>query len=132
MRGKDLILLVSKVPMPEFKVVIADPKTGRAEQVEVKGQDAIRLLGAKIGDIIDGSLVGKPGLKLKITGGSGKAGEPMLPFLPGGAKRFLLLSQPPGFHPKERGERRRKFVRGNMVTEDIVQINTVIVEQEQP
>ena len=117
--------------MPEFKVVIADPKTGRAEQVEVKGQEAVRLLGAKIGDIVDGRLVGKPGLKLKITGGSGKAGEPMLPFLPGGAKRYLLLSQPPGFHPREGGERRRKFVRGNIVTEDIVQINMVIVEQEQ-
>jgi len=114
--------------MPEFKVVIADPKTGKAEQVEVKGDAARRLLGLKIGDIFDGSIVGKPGIKLKITGGSGRAGEPMLPFLPGGVKRYLLLSSPPGFHPREKGERRRKFVRGNVITEEIVQINTVIVE----
>lgn len=114
--------------MPSFKVVIANPKTGRAEQVEVTGGAAARLIGLKIGDVIDGGIVGKPGLKLRITGGSGKAGEPMLPFLPGGAKRYVLLSGRPGFHPKERGERRRKFVRGSMVTEDIVQINTVVVE----
>ncbi|RLE89094.1 MAG: 30S ribosomal protein S6e [Thermoprotei archaeon] len=114
--------------MPEFKVVIADPKTGKAEQVEVKGEAARRLLGLKIGDIFDGSIVGKPGIKLKITGGSGRAGEPMLPFLPGGVKRYLLLSSPPGFHPREKGERRRKFVRGNVITEEIVQVNTVIVE----
>ena len=113
--------------MPEFKVVISDPKTGKAEQVEVKGDRAAKLLGLKIGGIIDGSIVGKSGMKLKITGGSGRAGEPMRPDLPGGVKRRLLLSSPPGFRPRERGERRRKFVRGNVITEDIVQINTVIV-----
>jgi len=114
--------------MPTFKVVIANPKAGKAEQVEVSGEAALRLIGLKIGDVFDGSIVGRPGLKLKITGGSGKAGEPMLPFLPGGVKRYVLLSGPPGFHPRERGERRRKFVRGNVITEDIVQVNTVIVE----
>ncbi|MCS7104927.1 MAG: 30S ribosomal protein S6e [Thermofilaceae archaeon] len=114
--------------MPEYRVSIAYPKTGKAEQIEVKGQAASFLLGRRIGDVIDGSLIGKPGLRLKITGGSGKAGEPMLPFLPGGVKRFLILSKPPGYHPKERGIRRRKFVRGNMITEDIVQINMVVLE----
>jgi len=117
--------------MPEFKVVVADPKKGVAEQVEVKGEAARRLLGLKIGDIIDGSLIGRPGVKLRITGGSGKAGEPMIPFLSGGVKRYLLLSRPPGFHPRERGERRRKFVRGNVITEDIVQVNMVILEGDE-
>ncbi len=116
--------------MPEFKVVISDPKTGRAEQVEVKGKDAEKLLGLKIGDIFDGSMVGKPGIKLRITGGSGISGEPMRPDLPGGAKRRLLLSGPPGFHPREKGERRRKLIRGNVITEEVVQINTVIVYEE--
>ncbi len=115
--------------MPEFKVVISDPKTGKAEQIEVKGENAVRLIGHKIGDIIDGGLVGKPGIKLRITGGSGRAGEPMRPDIPGGVKRRLLLSRPPGFHPREPGERRRKLVRGNTITEEIVQINTVIVEK---
>jgi len=114
--------------MPEFKVVISDPKSGKAEQVEVKGEQAARLVGMKIGDVFDGSLVGKPGVKLKIRGGSGRAGEPMRPDVHGGVKKYVLLSGPPGFHPREKGERRRKLVRGNVITEEIVQINTVIVE----
>lgn len=116
--------------MPEFKVVISDPKTGKAEQVTVSGDQARRLIGLKIGDVFDGATVGKPGMKLRITGGSGIAGEPMRPDLPGGVKRRLLLSGPPGFHPREKGERRRKLVRGNVITEEIVQINTVIVYEE--
>ncbi len=113
--------------MPEFKVVVSDPKTGRARQIEVKGRQAEALLGLKIGDIFDGSLIGLPGVKLMITGGSGKAGEPMRPDLPGGVKRRLLLSGPPGYHPPEKGMRKRKLVRGNVITEEIVQINTKIV-----
>ncbi|OYT28252.1 MAG: 30S ribosomal protein S6e [Thermofilum sp. ex4484_82] len=113
--------------MPEFKVVVSDPKTGRAESVEIKGDKALKLIGHKIGDVIDGALIGKPGLKLKITGGSGKAGEPMLPFLPGGAKKRLLLSGPPGYHPPKKGMRKRKLVRGNVITDEIVQINMAIV-----
>jgi SSU ribosomal protein S6E len=114
--------------MPEFKVVISDPKTGKAEQVEVKGEQALKLIGLKIGDVIDGALVGKPGVKLKITGGSGRAGEPMRPDIPGPRKGYFLLSGPPGYHPPEKGLRKRKFVRGNTISEDIVQVNTVIVE----
>jgi len=117
--------------MPEFKVVVSDPKTGRAEQVEVKGDKAAKLIGLKIGDVFDGAIVGKPGLKLKITGGSGSSGEPMLPFLPGGVKKRLLLSGPPGFRPKEKGMRKRKLVRGNTITEDVVQINAVVVYGEE-
>ncbi|OYT30864.1 MAG: 30S ribosomal protein S6e [Thermofilum sp. ex4484_79] len=116
--------------MPEFKVVISDPRTGKAEQVEVKEEKVARLIGVKIGDVIDGGLIGRPGIKLRITGGSGKAGEPMRPDIRGGVKKFALLSSPPGFHPREKGERRRKFVRGNTITEDTVQINTVIIYED--
>jgi len=114
-----------------FKIVISDPKTGKAEQVEVSGEQALRLIGHKIGDIIDGALVGKPGIKLRITGGSGRAGEPMRPDIQGARKGYFLLSGPPGYWPKEKGERRRRFVRGNTISEDIVQINAVIVYEEQ-
>lgn len=113
--------------MPELKMVISDPKTGKAEQVVLKADKALRLLGLKIGDVVDGAVAGKPGIKLKITGGSGRAGEPMRPDLPGGVKKRLLLSSPPGYHPARRGMRRRKLVRGNTITEDIVQVNTVVL-----
>jgi len=113
--------------LPTFKVVISDPKTGKAQQVEVKGGKAQALIGLKIGDTIDGSLVGLPGKKLMITGGSGKAGEPMRPDVQGGVKKRLLLAGPPGYHPPKEGMRKRKLIRGNTITEDIVQINTKII-----
>ncbi|AKG39159.1 MAG: 30S ribosomal protein S6e [Infirmifilum sp.] len=117
--------------MPEFKLVISDPTTGKAEQIELKGDQASRLIGYKIGDIIDGGLIGRPGVKLQIRGGSGRAGEPMRPDIPGARKGYFLLSGPPGYKPKEKGERRRRYVRGNTITDDVVQINLVIIEGSQ-
>ena len=111
-----------------FKLVISDPKTGRARQVTVEGPQAQALIGLKIGDVVDGSLIGLDGLKLKITGGSDRSGFPMRHDIPGGGKYRVLLSGPPGFHPRKKGMRKRVTVRGNTITEDIVQINMVIVE----
>jgi small subunit ribosomal protein S6e len=50
----------------------------------------------------------------------------MRPDIPGPVKKRALLSAPPGFHPREDGERRRKTVRGNTIAPDITQINTKI------
>ncbi len=99
----------------------------RAFQIVISGDKAQKLIGMKIGDRIDGSIVGLPGKILEIRGGSDLSGFPMRPDIPGGVKKRVLLSGPPGFHPREDGERRRKTVRGNTITEDIVQINTVII-----
>jgi len=119
--------------MPEFKVVVSDPTTGRAKTYVVKGDAAYRLIGLKIGDIIDGSVISDElkGKKLQIRGGSDSSGFPMRPDIPGGVKKRVLLSGPPGFHPREKGERRRKMVRGNTITEDIVQINVKILTEEE-
>ncbi|BEP18620.1 30S ribosomal protein S6e [Pyrofollis japonicus] len=99
----------------------------KAWQITIASPQADQLIGLKIGDKFDGSLVGLPGYQLEIRGGSDNSGFPMLPTLPGPVKKKVLLSGPPGFHPREKGERRRKTVRGNTVTHDTVQINTVIV-----
>ena len=98
-----------------------------AFQIRIDGERAARFIGLKIGDRIDGSVVGLPGKTLIIRGGSDLAGFPMRPDLPGPVKKYLLLSSGPGFRPRERGERRRKLVRGNTISEEIVQINTVVV-----
>ncbi|MEM2351662.1 MAG: S6e family ribosomal protein, partial [Thermoproteota archaeon] len=65
--------------MAKFKVVVSDPKTGKAKSVEVEGSRAIPFIGKRIGDTIDGSVIGMPGVKLLITGGSDKDGFPMRP-----------------------------------------------------
>jgi len=99
----------------------------KAWQITITSPEADQLIGLRIGDQFDGSLVGLSGYKLEIRGGSDNSGFPMLPTLPGPVKKRVLLSGPPGFHPRERGERRRKTVRGNTITHDTVQINTVII-----
>jgi small subunit ribosomal protein S6e len=111
-----------------FKLNISDPKTGRAKQVVVEGPQARMLVGLKIGDVVDGSPFGLPGTRLRIVGGSDRSGFPMRGDIPGGGKHRILLSGPPGFHPKKPGMRKRVTVRGNTITEDIVQINAVVEE----
>ncbi|MEM1581147.1 MAG: 30S ribosomal protein S6e [candidate division WOR-3 bacterium] len=116
--------------MAKFKIIVSDPKTGGSKAFEIEGARAIPLIGKRIGDIIDGSVVGMPGVKLMITGGSDKDGFPMRPDVHGGVKTEVLLSGGVGFKPKNKGERRRRTVRGNVITEDIVQVNVRIVEEE--
>lgn len=110
---------------PEFKVCVSDTKTGKTESVKLEGSSAIPLIGLKIGSVVDGSIIGKPGVKLMVTGGSDRSGVPMVPSVQGGVKKEILVRK------KTRiGETRRKMlVRGNQVSEDIYQVNMKIVTE---
>ncbi len=114
--------------MAEFKVVLNDPNTGKSYQREIEGTKANSLIGRKIGDEIDGVFVDLPGYKLKITGGTDRDGFPMRKNLQGAKRKKLLLKGGIGFHPKMKGMRKRKMVRGNTISEKIVQINMKIVQ----
>lgn len=109
--------------MVEFKVVVNDTKNGKSHQVQVSGHHANSLIGKKIGDEVDGIFISLPGYKLQITGGTDKDGFTMRSDLPGMGRRRILLSDSKGFNPKEHGMRKKKSVRGNTVSQDIVQIN---------
>ena len=115
--------------MAKFKVVVSDPETGQAQSVEVEGPKAAPIVGLRIGETFDGAVLGLPGYKLLITGGTDKDGFPMRPDVHGGVRKRIILTGGPGFKPRRRGERRRKMVRGNVITEDIVQVNVKIVEK---
>ena len=115
--------------MAKFKVIISDPETGKSRSIEVEGPQAVPLIGRKLGEVIDGSVAKMRGHKLKITGGSDKDGFPMRPNIHGGVRIGAILSEGVGFHPSRRGERQRKTLRGNVITEEIVQINMKIVEK---
>jgi len=117
-------LLVEKLGAEE---ILGEIFRAKAFQITLTGEKAAIFIGKKIGDIVDASIIGIKGKKLLITGGSDFAGFPMIPTLPGTGKKALLLSKPPGFHPREKGERRRKYVRGNTLSDEIVQINTKLV-----
>ncbi|MEM2915037.1 MAG: 30S ribosomal protein S6e [Candidatus Bathyarchaeia archaeon] len=115
--------------MAKFKLIISDPETETSKAIELEGSRANPLIGRKIGEVIDGSIVDLPGYKVQITGGSDKDGFPMRPNVHGGVRRKIILSEGVGFNPKSRGDRRRKTVKGNVITDDIVQINMKIVEK---
>ncbi|MEM3584733.1 MAG: 30S ribosomal protein S6e [Nitrososphaerales archaeon] len=114
--------------MPTFKLIVSDKETGKSSVYEIKDPQAKALIGLKIGDEIDASVFGIKG-RIKITGGSDRSGFPMRSDIMGGVKKYVLLSKGVGFKPKNKGERRRKLVRGNTITEDIYQINAVIVKE---
>jgi len=112
-----------------FKVVVADPETGKSYQLEAREPGARRLVGLRIGDKFDGEITGLPGYELQITGGTDKDGFPMRADVAGSGRTSVLLSGGAGFRPRGRGERRRKRVRGCRISDDTVQINAKIVKK---
>ena len=114
--------------MAAFKIVVADPKTGKSQSVELKDQEAQPLLGLKIGDELDGTLMGLT-RKVKITGGSDKAGFPMRSDVMGGVKKYVLMTRGIGFRKGAgEGQKKRKLVRGNTITDEIYQVNVLLAQ----
>ena len=117
--------------MAKFKVIVSDPQTRKATVAELEGSRAQLMIGRSIGDVVDGAQLGFSGSKLKITGGCDKDGIPMRVDVHGGAKKYIVLSGGVGFKPTRPGERRRKLVRGRMITDETYQINTMIFAGEE-
>ena len=115
--------------MAKFKVIVSDPETGTSKVVELEEARATPLVGRKIGEVIDGAIMDLPAHKVQIVGGSDKDGVPMRPSVHGGVRRRVVLSGGVGFNPHNKGERKRKTVRGNVITDEIVQVNAKITEK---
>lgn len=113
--------------MVNFKVVVGS-RDGKSTTYEVKDDQAKPLLGLRIGDVFDATVISLPG-KIRITGGSDKAGVPMRPDVHGAVKKYVLLTKGIGLRKVGKGGRIRKLVRGNVISEDIYQINAVLVEE---
>ena len=111
--------------LAHFKLVISDA-TGKSISQELRDRTAQPLLGSRIGDTLDSSVVGLTEGKLKITGGSDKSGTPMRQDVHGGVKKYVLLSHGVGMQSVGQGTRVRKLVRGNTITEEIYQLNCVL------
>jgi small subunit ribosomal protein S6e len=115
--------------MAKFKVIVSDPEEGTSKVVELEETRATPLIGRRIGEVVDGTIMDLPGSKMQITGGSDKDGYPMRPNVHGGIRRRVILSGGAGFNPQNEGLRKRKTIRGDVVTDEIVQINMKIVER---
>ncbi len=127
--NKDMMML--GFSMAQFKLVVSDNK-GKSISQELKDRAANPLLGSKIGEIIDSSVIGIAGGKMKITGGSDKSGTPMRSDLHGGAKKYVLMTRGVGLRNLEAGERKRKLVRGSLITEEIYQLNCKLIDAKLP
>tara|TARA_A100001037_G_scaffold73291_1_gene65603 strand:+ start:1742 stop:2239 length:498 start_codon:yes stop_codon:yes gene_type:complete len=132
-----------------FKAVVNDtvPSSGgRAFSMDITGSNYNHFLGKKIGDSVDGMFVGEGdrtlgGYKLEITGGSDLTGRPMRPELEGSAIKSVLITAGTGYkgkrYVKKKGRvyrykydglRKRRRLRGNVISQDTRQINLKIVE----
>jgi len=107
--------------LTNFKLTISDVK-GKSITKELKDNDANPLLGLQLGNETDASIVGLTG-KLKLTGGSDKSGVPMRNDIHGAARKYVLLTKGVGLQNAEIGQRVRKLMRGNTISEEIYQIN---------
>lgn len=111
-----------------MKLVISDPKTGKSYQTEIGEDKTAFLIDKKIGETVEGTFVNADGYELQITGGSDGSGFPMRKDIYSGRKVKAFLSGGVGFRPKRQGERRKKMVRGNSVSDEIVQVNLKVVK----
>ncbi|MBD3164082.1 30S ribosomal protein S6e [Candidatus Woesearchaeota archaeon] len=109
--------------MAEFKLCIADPKSGKTYQKEVKGSEASPFIGLNIGETIKGESLGINGYEFLLTGGSDKSGFPMRRGILGMRKKLNLLGGT-GIRKKyPKGAKKRKTVCGHKVNESISQVN---------
>lgn len=110
-----------------MQAVIGTP-AGDTFQIELDETQESALVGKRIGDEVEGSVLGLSGYTLEIRGGSDQDGFPMKPSVTGTGRKRILLTKESGGKDLEKGERVRKSVRGNTVSEAIEQLNLAVVE----
>ena len=108
-----------------MRIVISE-SNGKSYQLELPKDKEVHIVGKKIGDELEGNLIGAAGYVLKFTGGSDGSGIPMKEEIAGAAKKFTLTTEGVGFKAEHQGERRRKYARGNTYSSESVQVNTQV------
>ena len=114
--------------MTDLKLVLADPKTGKCYQREVKEAEAEVFLGKKIGEKVKGDSFELNGYEFEITGGSDSSGFPMRKDIEGVGRKRILVVKGVGVKRKKKGQRQRKTVRGNTIGQKTNQVNLKILK----
>jgi len=116
------------VNMAQFKLCIANPKTGKCYQKEVKDAEASGFMGLNVGEKANGDAFGMSGYEFLITGGSDYCGFPMRHGIMGIRKKIYSYGGV-GFPKLKKGEKTRKTVCGHKINENITQINLKILKE---
>ncbi|KAI5152114.1 small subunit ribosomal protein S6e [Enteropsectra breve] len=114
-----------------MKLNIAYPTNGSQLMKEMNSKDEQRLYGKKIGDQFDGSLISEElaGCILQIVGGNDYQGVAMVPGKDTIKRYRALLSKGDiGYRCRKNGVRRRKTVRGSIVSNEIQVIALILVQ----
>ena len=112
-----------------MKVNVSNPKVGRTVQKEVTADQVGLLVGRKIGQEIDLGPLGFSGAKGVIRGGSDAQGVPMRPEIQGPVRKKLVISKSIGLRNAEFGQKKKKTVRGNTVSDQTAQINIMVTPE---
>jgi len=116
-----------------MKLNIAYPATGSQKVIEVDDDNKLRpFFDKRMSHEVAGEALGEEfkGYIFKITGGNDKQGFPMKQgVLTAQRVRLLLADGHSCYRPRRRGERKRKSVRGCIVSADLSVLNLVVVKK---
>jgi small subunit ribosomal protein S6e len=116
-----------------MKLNIAFPATGCQKVIEIEDDAKLRAFYEKrISHEVDGGVLGEDfkGYVFKITGGSDKQGFPMRQgVLTSGRVKLLFQEHSGAFHPKHKGERKKRTTRGCIISPEVSAVNLIIIKK---
>ncbi|KAL6121724.1 hypothetical protein NUSPORA_01309 [Nucleospora cyclopteri] len=115
-----------------MKLNIAYPANGTQKCIEMSTKEEQKLYGKKVGEQFDGTVVGAEyeGSIFQIMGGNDYQGVCMVPQKDTPKRIRLLLSKGDiGYRCRRKGVRRRKTVRGSVVSNETQVLNLILVKE---